>query len=306
MLNDGPITVPSLLRTFWRRIGLTWLLTLCETALTALVPLFIGFAIDGLLAQDTRALLQLVTVMVVLIVVSVARRVYDTRVFGTVRVEVGKAQAARAPDQPVSMLNARLGMGREMVDFMEDDLPLVMAAVVQLVVSIIVLFAFGPVLALAGTMAVVTMLLIYALFYRRFYLLNGHLNHQTERQVDILETRRSHRLSSHLLHLRRVEVRLSGAESILYGAIFIVLLGLVVFNLWYATTTLTVTTGTIFSIVSYSWELVEAALVLPVRRKFDAVQSVRLNHIVAARSVTIKRMGILWRWEGLFCTYCLR
>ncbi|MGH1416828.1 MAG: ABC transporter six-transmembrane domain-containing protein [Pelagimonas sp.] len=262
--EDGPITIPALLRVFWRRIGLTWVLTLFETALTALVPLFIGFAIDGLLAQNTTALFQLITVMAVLIAISVARRAYDTRVFGTVRVEVGRAQAARAPDQPVSMLNARLSMGREIVDFLEGELPLVIAAVVQLVISMIVLFAFGPMLALAGAVAVVAMLMIYALFHRRFYRLNGHLNQQTERQVGILETRNPRGLLLHLSHLRRVEVRLSDSESILYGAIFIVLLGLVVFNLWYATTTLPITTGTIFSIVSYSWEFIESALALPV------------------------------------------
>lgn len=264
MLKDRPITIPMLLAAFGARVGLTWLLTFCETALIALIPLFIGFAIDGLLENDTTALFQLVAVMAVLIAVSVMRRVYDTRVFGTVRVEVGKVQAARAPEQPVSTLNARLSMGREMVNFLEIDLPLVMAALVQLLISVIVLFAFDSMLALAGVGAVVSMLLIYALFHHRFYRLNGHLNRQAERQVGILETRKPQRLFIHLSRLRRVEVRLSDTESILYGAIFVVLLGLVVFNLWYATTTLPITSGTIFSIVSYSWEFVDSALALPV------------------------------------------
>lgn len=264
MLKDIPITIPALLAAFLWRIGLTWVLTFCETALIALIPLFIGFAIDGLLTKDTTALFQLVAAMAVLIAISVIRRAYDTRVFGTVRVEVGKAQAARIPDLPVSKLNARLAMGREMVDFLENDLPLVMAALVQLIISIIVLFAFDSVLALAGAGAVVTMLLIYALFHRQFYRLNGHLNQQAERQVGILETCKPQRLLLHLSRLRSVEVRLSDTESILYGAIFVVLLGLVVFNLWYATTSLPITSGTIFSIVSYSWEFVESALALPV------------------------------------------
>lgn len=52
MLKDGPIMIPSLLREFWPRIALTWMLTLFEASLTALIPLYIGFAIDGLLAWD--------------------------------------------------------------------------------------------------------------------------------------------------------------------------------------------------------------------------------------------------------------
>ena len=66
------------------------------------------------------------------------------------------------------------------------------------------------------------------------------------------------------MQLRRHEVRLSDTEAVLYGVIFIVLLGLIVFNLWFATTRLGITVGTIFSIISYSWEFVESALALPV------------------------------------------
>jgi hypothetical protein len=263
MLNEGPLTVLALLRAFRWRITLTWLLILCETALTALVPLFIGFAIDGLLASDTEALFQLIAVLTVLILVSVIRRAYDTRVFGTVRVEMGKAQAARAANLPISTLNARLGMGRELADFLEADLPLAMTSFVQLIISLIVLYIFDPMLALAGASSVAIMLVIYSLSHARFYRLNGQLNQQTEQQVGILETRKPQRLMTHLTRLRGIEVRISDTESIIYGGIFVVLLGLVVFNLWYATANLSITSGTIFSIVTYSWELVDAALAFP-------------------------------------------
>jgi hypothetical protein len=263
MLNEGPLTVLALLRAFRWRITLTWLLILCETALTALVPLFIGFAIDGLLANDTEALFQLIAVLAVLIVVSVIRRTYDTRVFGTVRVEMGKAQAARAANLPISTLNARLGMGRELADFLEADLPLAMTSFVQLIISLIVLYIFDPMLALAGASSVAIMLVIYSLSHARFYRLNGQLNQQTEQQVGILETRKPQRLMTHLTRLRGIEVRISDTESIIYGGIFVVLLGFVVFNLWYATANLSITSGTIFSIVTYSWELVDAALAFP-------------------------------------------
>jgi hypothetical protein len=263
MLNEAPLTVLALLRAFRWRITLTWLLILCETALTALVPLFIGFAIDGILASDTEALFQLIAVLTVLIVVSVIRRAYDTRVFGTVRVEMGKAQSARAANLPISTLNARLGMGRELADFLEADLPLAMTSFVQLIISLIVLYIFNPMLALAGASSVAIMLVIYSLSHARFYRLNGQLNQQAEQQVGILETRKPQHLMTHLTRLRGIEVRISDTESIIYGGIFVVLLGLVVFNLWYATANLSITSGTIFSIVTYSWELVDAALAFP-------------------------------------------
>ena len=264
MLTGHDLTIATLLRVFRGRISLTWAMILCETALMALIPLFIGFAIDGLLAGGMRELWALAAIMAALIVVAVIRRVYDTRVYGTVRVQLGKAQTARSTDLTVSAVNARLCMGRELVDFLEHTLPEAMTAGVQLAIAVIVLYAFSPILALAGALAAAAMVAIYALFHRRFYRLNGALNQQTERQVGILEKRKLRPVHLHLLRLRHQEVRLSDTEAVLYGAIFIVLLGMILFNLWFAATELTITVGTIFSIISYSWEFVESALALPI------------------------------------------
>jgi hypothetical protein len=261
--KDRLLTLWTLVCVFHLRIGLTWALTICETALIALVPLFIGFAIDGLLAEQTSALFQLAGVIAALIVVSVIRRIYDTRIFGTVRVEVGRTQATRASTQPVSKLNARLGMGRELVDFLEIELPMVTTAIIQIIISVIVLYMFDVILALAAICAVIIMLVVYGLLHKQFYRLNGVFNGQSERQVAILEGRSIPRFLMHLSRLRRIEVKISDVESALYCAVFAVLLSLVVFNLWYATTYVAISPGNIFSIVSYSWELVEAAVTFP-------------------------------------------
>ena len=84
------MTVLALSRAFRLHISFNWLSILIEVRLNFLVLLFFGFAIDGLLANDTDALFQLITILAVLIVVSVIRRAYYTRVFGTVCVEMGK------------------------------------------------------------------------------------------------------------------------------------------------------------------------------------------------------------------------
>lgn len=264
MLSARDLTISTLLRVFRWRIAVTWALILAETTLMALVPLFIGFAIDDLLDGRTGRFAILAAIMAALITVAVVRRIYDTRVYGDVRVELGREQAGRSADLPISALNARLGMGRELVDFLEHTLPQAMAAIVQLTIAVIVLYAFSPMLALAGGVAALLLMGNYALFHRRFFRLNGALNQQTERQVSVLEQRRPRPLRLHLLRLRRAEVRLSDTEAILYGLIFIVLLALMLFNLWFAATTLTLTVGTIFAIISYTWEFTESALALPV------------------------------------------
>ena len=229
----------------------------------ALIPLFIGFAIDGLLDNDTTALLRLAAVIAGLIAVSVVRRIYDTRVYGTIRIALGSELIGRSDRIPVSGQNARLGMSRELVDFLEEEVPALMNSTVQLIVSLIVLFSFHPMLSYAALGSAVVMIAIYGTFHSRFFRLNADLNHQSEMQVGILESKSPERLLSHLKKLRRVEVRLSDTEAYVYGVIFVVLMGFILFNLWFATTNIETTVGTIFSIISYSWEFVDSALVLP-------------------------------------------
>lgn len=263
ILEDKDLTISTLLRSFPWRVTVTWGMTLAETALMALIPLFIGFAIDGLLSGSLNELFHLGVLFAVLIAVAVSRRLYDTRVYSMIRVELGRAQTARGTDLPISALNAQIGMGRELVQFLEETLPMVMAGLTQLIIAVIVLFAFSPLLAVSAGLAALGALIVYAFFHRRFFRLNGDLNQQTEQQVGVLDRRNLRAMAVHLKRLRRAEVRISDSEAMLYGLIFVMLLALILFNIWYATTALTATTGAIFSIISYSWDFVDGAITLP-------------------------------------------
>jgi len=201
LLVTHPLNITTLVRTFWREISLTWFLTIIETALL------------------------------------VIRRLYDTRVYSKMRVSMCEAMSIRMKDRSVSSLNARLGMGRELVDFLETTAPEVMTSIIQLITSLVILYSFHPMLATFAFGAAVIMILLYGVFHRQFYRLNGAINQQVEKQVSVLE--------------------------ILYGAIFTILLGFILFNLWFAANEIDVSPGKIFSIVTYSWEFVDSALALP-------------------------------------------
>ncbi len=264
MLKGHQLTVGALISTYRFPISLTWVLTFVETTLTALVPLFIGFAIDGLLAQEASDLYWLAAVLAGLVAVSVARRVYDTRVYGTIRVDISRELAERTGEMPVSRQNARLGMSRELVDFLEQEAPALMSSIVQLLISFFVLFMFHPMLSLSALASAVFMIALYGCFHLRFFRLNADHNQQTEQQVRILASRSPQAVLSHLTSLRSIEVKLSDTEAYVYGSIYSILLVFLMFNLWFAASTLTITVGTIFSIISYSWEFVESSIMLPI------------------------------------------
>ncbi|MBO9446791.1 ABC transporter six-transmembrane domain-containing protein [Ruegeria sp. R14_0] len=257
------LSIATLLRVFRAKIAMTWGLTLVETALFAMLPLLIGYSIDGLSSGDYTSFVHFGIAMALLLVVGIVRRVYDTRAYGTIRVKLGEAQAKRGASLEVSVLNARVLMGRELVDFLEGEAPESMGAAVQVVVSVGILLSFHGALATAAGTAAVLILIIFGLFSRRFFRLNGLLNQQSERQVTALQGMDLKKIGQHFLRLRSHEVRLSDAEAFVYGAIFAVLLSMLAFNLWFAATQSGATAGQIFSVVTYSFEFVQSVVVLP-------------------------------------------
>ncbi len=264
MHENSPLSIKSLLRHNLITISLTWVLTFIETVLLALIPLFIGYSIDGVLADDMGPLWNLVGILLALIFISVARRVYDTRVYGTIRVGLESELISRSKDIDISTLTARLGMSRELVDFLEIEVPPILTSIVQFTITIGILFTFHLYLAGAALLATIVMLGVYGASHERFQRLYGDINKEMEKRVTILDKRESGNIITHLRALRTSEVCVSDTEAIVYGLIFTFLLGVVVFNLWFSTAVMTLTVGTIFAIVTYSWDFVNSAFVMPV------------------------------------------
>lgn len=258
------------------RMVFTWILVLIENALIALIPLLIGFCIDGLLQQEFKTLYWFACVLLLLGGIAVGRRFYDTRVFGAIRVALGvcvhRQSSARAP----SMLTARIDMSRELIDFLEVDLPELMTSVIQVFVSLAVLSIYDLRLGVSSVLVISLMVVWYSLFHRRFFDLNGALNKQMEQQVFVLNIGKSRGLFKHLAALRKHEISISDTEAIVYGGIFVLQILYILSNLYQGTMLPDITAGMIFSIVTYSWEFVEAALAIPI-----ALQSwSRLSEII--------------------------
>lgn len=258
------LSVAGLLKAFWGRIAVTWILTLGETVLYVLLPLLMGRAIDGLLAGDGSDFRVLLVVLGVVLVLATARRIFDTRAYAGIRMALATALFERSAAGPVSVTNARTLMARELADFLEIHVPESMIALVQVVVSLGLLFSFADTLAVAAGLATLGILVIYGVFAGRFFRINRALNEQTEQQIVSLQSRDLGRVTLHFLSLRRQEVRLSDTESLVYGLIYLILLSMLAFNLWFAATGAGASPGEIFAIVTYSFEFVESAVALPV------------------------------------------
>ena len=98
--------------------------------------------------------------------------------YGSIRVDLSLTLNDRYQNMPVSMRNARLNMGRELIDFMENDIPELLTGIIQAVMAVIILGYFHVYLALSAVAASVGMVIMYSLFHTLFYNLNSGLNGQ--------------------------------------------------------------------------------------------------------------------------------
>lgn len=117
----------------------TWVLLIIENTLLAMIPLAIGFTIDQLLTQQYWGTIYFFVNMLTLIIISVLRRAYDTRVYGTIRVDYCSDVNTRMKNFPISVKNARITLARELVDFFENELPDLLSSLIQIIVALIIL-----------------------------------------------------------------------------------------------------------------------------------------------------------------------
>ncbi len=260
---EQPLGLGYLLKTHRGQIAITWILTLAETILLALVPLLIGFTIDEVLAGKYLSLSYLLGGLAGLIIISVVRRVYDTRVYTKIWVKMMRTLCRRLNLLPTSIKNARFELSRELVDFLEHDLPQLISSLIQVLVAFAILASFQLQLAATSLATIAAMILLYAPLHRRFFRLNAALNQQKEAQVRIIEERSRPSFRRYLQQIRRLEIHLSDTEAILYGLIFVAISLFIVTNLYFGATLEGISAGKLFAIVSYSWEYAEAAIALP-------------------------------------------
>jgi ABC-type multidrug transport system fused ATPase/permease subunit len=260
-----PITHGQIFKRHRGPISGTFALLGLENALQVAEPFVLGMAIDALLQQNWRGFLILCAVEAGILIVGVARRAYDTRVYTKVYAEVGGrvVEAEQAKGAPMTKVSARATLVKEVVDFFEQDLPIAATSIIGVVGSLaMILFLNGRVFLAALAAAAGTMV-IFALASGRITRLNGDLNDELEKQISVFETRRPSMRRRHFLRLARTRVQLSDFESLNFGLTYAFLMAAILYGLFDSVTRQEASLGTVFAIVTYLTQFTDGVIMLP-------------------------------------------
>jgi hypothetical protein len=248
-----PWTLLGLFRTYRWRLLFTYGLFNLENLVHLAQPFVLGLAINDLLKHSFRGLLLFVGQHVLYVLLSALRRMYDTRAFTRVYTDLASQLVfdQRRHHVAVSRVAARSALSRELVDFFERDVPVVVH-VLYSVAGALVMLAFYDWLLTPLCLALLAPLwLLNGVYGRKTFRLNGRLNDQLEREVEVIDRARPAEVQVHYSLLACLRVKLSDWEVYNFSLMELFVLGLMAATLARTCMMPGTDAGSIFAVFRY-------------------------------------------------------
>jgi ABC-type transport system involved in cytochrome bd biosynthesis fused ATPase/permease subunit len=176
----------------------------------------------------------------------------------------------------VGVKSAHLGFLTEIVEFFENTLPELVNNFIGLVGAIVIIGVMDLTLLFGCLVVLIIVLIVYGLSSKRTMELNRGYNQELEQQVSVLSDYQPVLLRRHLQKLMRWNIRLSDLETINFSVVWLFMMVFLVTGIVFSIEHGMNHHGTIFSLVLYLFQFIEAAVIMPVFYQ----QGLRLREII--------------------------
>jgi len=241
------------------RISFTYFLSFLENLFELAYPWAIGVTVNGLVAGQTALLWPLVAIWLGHIGVGAFRQLYDTRLFSRLNAHMARktVRDQRQEGASISEISARVEMIEELIEFLEEEMPILLAMCVGLIGSLVFLafYDFGSGLIMLGLM--IPIIIINTIAGKRAFQSNVSLNTQWEKQVQVISDPRPRRWHVHFGRMAKWRIRLSDLDATSWSLAQVCVLIAVVIVLFRAATTQDLLVGDVFAILAYALRIEE-------------------------------------------------
>ncbi len=246
------------------RLLFTLLLLLIESFVAILFPLFIGNAVDGAIKNSYLSIYQLGGLIGLLIIIGGFRRLYDSRFYGKLFIQLGSQLKTNEDKNEISTKNARLNMLTEITEFMENQIPELIQHTFGLVGVAIIILSLNVTLFLYSLAAGVGVLLIYWFSSRKTTHFNQQLNNEMEAQVDIVSKSNQDGLKQHISRLTRINIKLSDLETVNFSLSWLIMSVFLLLSIVVAVSGGVTEYGALFALIMYVYQYIENVVSLPI------------------------------------------
>jgi hypothetical protein len=261
----GLHVIPAIFRANAGSISLTYALFVAESVLLVFQPFVLGLAIDGLLKGAYLPLGWFALQHLAHLLIGVARRAYDTRMFGRIHADLVTriVLEQRGRNVEVTRLVARSGLSREFVEFFENQVPVVIETVFLMIGGLAILATYDRGLVGLCIALIVPASILNAFYARRTFGQSARLHDALEREVEVIERGQPAEIRAHYESVVRCQIELSDSEARNFGVMELFVLGLVVGSLAIACGGVAATPGEIQAVLRYVWMFVNGLDRLP-------------------------------------------
>jgi hypothetical protein len=228
--ESGPAswTLRSTFRVYRWRLLVTYALFNVENVAAVATPWALGCAIDGLLRSSSGGLVIFAAQQLLFLMLGTVRRTYDARVFAAIYSDLATrlVQEQRGRKVEVSRIAARSALSREVVSFFEKDVPFALQALYATAGGLVMLVFHDAMLLPLGLILMVPVCLVSRIYGRKTYFLNGRLNDELEREVDMIREESSLSIRAHFDRVGGWHIRLANWEALNFGLLDLCTVGL--------------------------------------------------------------------------------
>lgn len=257
------MNIKAILKEHKLKFGFTLFLILLEAGLAILFPLFIGFSIDGAINGSYEGAIQLGLLGLAALIIGVGRRVFDSRFYAKVYQRIGSKAISKLKDGLSSIKAARLGMIRELVEFLENSLPELISNIIGLVGVVIIIATLNLKVFYGSLLVTAVIFLIYWFTSKKTIRLNKSSNDEFEKQVDVVSNNDEKELDLHLKAMMKWNIKLSDLEAMNFSISWIVLITFLVGSIVVAVSDGIIKYGALFSLIMYVFQYMENVINLP-------------------------------------------
>jgi len=214
-----------LIKEYRLKLFLTYSLFSLEMLGALLRPFFLGLAINDLIKGSYHGLIILSIIHLCWLIIGTIRHMYDTRTFTSIYTSmVTRFLSKRNQSADVSMLSAHSTLSRELVDFLESDLPYIIEAFYNIVGSLVLLYFYESNVVLI-CFAILFPVGVISYFYgKKMSNLTKMKNDELEKQVSVIAFGNKDSISKHYNKLRNLQIKISDKEAWNFGMIEILVL----------------------------------------------------------------------------------
>lgn len=258
--------IKKLFRDNYKSLIFVYSLFLTESILFLLYPLVLGNTIDKIIESQYYYVIYLVGVLGGFVTITYLRRIFDTKVFTTLYRKVVLEYISKEIDNKTdtSTINARSGMLRTIVDFIEFDFPYIFHTSFAIIGSVIVIILnYNPYVGMFVGLFIIPIIISTRFFSRKLSVKYTESNNLQEKDVNILNTQNKTNIKHHFINKNLLQIRISNidAKNNLTNEIInysLIILSLIMFTIFES-----VTVGTIMALYQYIIKFMHGAFMIP-------------------------------------------